>query len=155
MSGAPRELTELSQLQEDITASLVDSLERHTLGLQKRRRRFHHLPVNSAQLRALRKVLCVSQTVMAKQLGTSVTTIQFWENNRRVPNRTFTQRIRKLATFNGIDLEHLDDPDYYRQQLNAHVGLEPVKVTLERLERVVMEAEKESQNAVVQSLERG
>lgn len=139
MSGAPRDLTEISKLAEDVTASLVDSLERHALGLQKHRRSHRHGTLAPAQIRALRKILGLTQGTLANQIGASRLSVTSWETNNRNPNRTYSQRLRRLASLNGIDADQLSDEGYVRQNLKARVTMEPMKVVLEKLERVVAE----------------
>lgn len=138
MRGVPDPLIQLEELKEDVAAALVASFQRH-LGKApgQRRRRGRHLYISATQIRALRHILGLSQRFFASQLGLSGTvSLQSWEHGRRRPNRVFTQRIRKLATFNGLDIEKLEDKDYFDSQLHMRISMEPIKVTLEKLERV-------------------
>jgi DNA-binding transcriptional regulator YiaG len=158
MSGAPRDLTELSELTEDVKSSLVDALQRHSIGLQKRRRRVHHDPPTATQIRALRLLLGMSQTAFGHQLGASREGVAAWESNRRKPDRQFTFKLRRLAAINKWEIDSLSDPDYYDKQVRARVMLEPSRMVLERLEKAIQTEEtgkgEASATATVQPIKR-
>ena len=79
----------------------------------------------------------MTRSTFAGQIGAAAIAVQFWECNRRLPNSKFNDRIRRLAELNGIDVEQVTDQDYYHAKLEMHVGMEPPRVALEKLERIV------------------
>ena len=49
----------------------------------------------------IRKKLCVSQEKFAQLLGTTVVTVNRWENARSVPSRLYVKELKELRSKSG------------------------------------------------------
>jgi transcriptional regulator with XRE-family HTH domain len=49
----------------------------------------------------IRKKLCVSQEKFAQLLGTTVVTVNRWENGKTVPSRLYIKEIKQLRDTSG------------------------------------------------------
>lgn len=49
----------------------------------------------------IRKKLCVSQEKFAQLLGTTVVTVNRWENGKTVPSRLYIKELKELRSKSG------------------------------------------------------
>ena len=53
--------------------------------------------------------------------------VSYWEVGRRAPRPYYSSKLRTLAEMNGLDLNLLADPDYYRSKLQVQIFMEKVE----------------------------
>lgn len=53
------------------------------------------------EIQEIRRKLCVSQEKFAQLLGTTVVTVNRWENGRAVPSRLYIKELKQLRDSNG------------------------------------------------------
>lgn len=54
-----------------------------------------------AEIIGIRKLLCVSQEKFAQLLGTTVVTVNRWENGKTRPSRLYIKELRELRNNHG------------------------------------------------------
>lgn len=65
-------------------------------------------------IRALRKLLGLTQGRFAAQLDVVLMCVYQWEHRIRVPNRFYAAKLRQLATMNGVAIDLLDQEGYFK-----------------------------------------
>lgn len=53
------------------------------------------------EISEIRKKLCVSQEKFAQLLGTTVVTVNRWENGKTVPSRLYIKELKELRAKSG------------------------------------------------------
>jgi len=53
------------------------------------------------EITALRKKLCVSQEKFAQLLGTTVVSVNRWENGKVIPSRLYIKELKELRAKSG------------------------------------------------------
>lgn len=53
------------------------------------------------EIREIRQGLCVSQEKFAQLLGTTVVTVNRWENGKTVPSRLYVKELKELKAKHG------------------------------------------------------
>ena len=53
------------------------------------------------EITAIRQKLCVTQEKFAQMLGTTVTSVNRWENGKAVPSRLYLKEIKELKARSG------------------------------------------------------
>ena len=53
------------------------------------------------EIQEIRKHLCVSQEKFAQLLGTTVVTVNRWENGKTVPSRLYVKELKELKAKHG------------------------------------------------------
>lgn len=104
-------------------AALQKALNGQGAGLNER----DHDPPTATAIRALRQFTGLTQVRFGRQLGTSGIMVSYWEVGRRAPRPYYSSKLRTLAEMNGLDLNLLADPDYYRSKLQVQIFMEKVE----------------------------
>lgn len=64
----------------------------------------------------------MSQRTFGSQVGSvGINTVSMWECGTRQPRLAMALKIRQLAEMNGLEMDKLEDPDYFRKQLAVRV----------------------------------
>jgi len=53
------------------------------------------------EIQEIRRKLCVSQEKFAQLLGTTVVTVNRWENGKTVPSRLYIKELKELRSKSG------------------------------------------------------
>ena len=61
------------------------------------------------KVKAVRASLFITQEHLAKELGCTLTTVNRWENGKKLPSFILEQKFKKFCKDNGINLDELQN----------------------------------------------